>query len=70
MTDLINPKYLSAADRAAKQRAAQRATNRRLSEMHRGILRNLFGSKAQPVRAYAGGDAGTSRMRQIETRQR
>lgn len=51
-------------------RPALYAEKRRLSEMHRGILRNLFGAKAQPVRTYARGDAGTSRMRQQETRQR
>lgn len=51
-------------------RAAELARKRQLSELHRGILRNLFGAKTQPARAYAGGDAGTSRMRKTEERTR
>lgn len=66
MTDMIDPKHLSAAARAAKVRARHRAAK----QLHRGVFRNLWGSKTQPARAYARGDAGTSRMRRIETRTR
>lgn len=62
MTDMIDPKHLSAAARAAKVRARHRAAK----QLHRGFFRNAVGAKTVPARAYARTDAGISRMHRTQ----